>query len=352
MALQTSGQISLNDMHVEAGGSSGTSATVNDADIRDLIGKSSGSSMSFSEWYGASAGISDYFFQTEQGNAVTVRYEAVNTGKNNSVGTKYEHFRTGNGNHDQDRYSSPRSTTTDRDYIASFLQDCGIRIGGVLVNADRVQQNPFSNYSSPTTNLNTNSYYTWQTPRSDSDYPSTNSQHSLRLYVHISYPAYVNQSNANIAMNACPMKSYLYYTNQNSSNHSWRGSSSLYNYGIWHTQSSQAGYSSANACTNTYGGTGSQEIMVRVQKYTYSCQLSLHWPAPNGVNESDYYSSASTSDSDGPATNSTAGVYVRDFESFANTRFGTNDSNFSTVRFSRNAVVNSSNAPSTASGYF
>ena len=53
MALQTSGAISLNDIHVEAGGSSGSSATINDSDIRGLIGKSSGAQMSFSEWYGA-----------------------------------------------------------------------------------------------------------------------------------------------------------------------------------------------------------------------------------------------------------------------------------------------------------
>ena len=55
MALQTSGAISLNDIHIEAGGTSGTTASLNDADIRDLIGKASGAQMSFSEWYGASA---------------------------------------------------------------------------------------------------------------------------------------------------------------------------------------------------------------------------------------------------------------------------------------------------------
>ena len=54
MALQTSGAISLNDIHVEAGGSSGSNVTINDSDIRSLIGKSSGATMSFNEWYGAS----------------------------------------------------------------------------------------------------------------------------------------------------------------------------------------------------------------------------------------------------------------------------------------------------------
>lgn len=55
MPLQTSGTISLNDIHVEAGGSSGSQASINDSDIRALINKSSGAQMAFSEWYGASS---------------------------------------------------------------------------------------------------------------------------------------------------------------------------------------------------------------------------------------------------------------------------------------------------------
>lgn len=54
MALQTSGQITLNDIHMEAGGSSGTQCSLNDSDIRGLISKASGAQMAFSEWYGAS----------------------------------------------------------------------------------------------------------------------------------------------------------------------------------------------------------------------------------------------------------------------------------------------------------
>jgi hypothetical protein len=56
MALPSSGSISLNQIHVEAGGSSNTLATINDADIRALIGKGDGVTMSFNEWYGASSG--------------------------------------------------------------------------------------------------------------------------------------------------------------------------------------------------------------------------------------------------------------------------------------------------------
>ena len=41
MALQSSCAISLNEMHIEAGGSTGSNCTINDSDIRDLISKSS-----------------------------------------------------------------------------------------------------------------------------------------------------------------------------------------------------------------------------------------------------------------------------------------------------------------------
>lgn len=55
MTLPSSGSISLNQMHIEVGGSSGSTVSINDSDIRGLIGKGSGATMSFSEWYGASS---------------------------------------------------------------------------------------------------------------------------------------------------------------------------------------------------------------------------------------------------------------------------------------------------------
>ena len=57
MALQSSGAISLNDIHVEAGGTSGTQCSLNDSDIRGLIGKASGAASSFSGFYGASGSL-------------------------------------------------------------------------------------------------------------------------------------------------------------------------------------------------------------------------------------------------------------------------------------------------------
>ena len=55
MALQSSGSISLDDIHVEAGGTTGSNCTINDSDIRGLISKASQATMSFNEWYGASS---------------------------------------------------------------------------------------------------------------------------------------------------------------------------------------------------------------------------------------------------------------------------------------------------------
>lgn len=76
MALQTSGAISLNDIHIEAGGSSGTNASINDADIRGLISKASETTMSFSEWYGAS-------------NILTMSAQSLNTATGSASGTSF-----------------------------------------------------------------------------------------------------------------------------------------------------------------------------------------------------------------------------------------------------------------------
>lgn len=59
MPVPSSGAISLNQFHVEAGGTSGTTCTINDSDIRALIGKASATTMSFNEWYGASSSVAN-----------------------------------------------------------------------------------------------------------------------------------------------------------------------------------------------------------------------------------------------------------------------------------------------------
>lgn len=55
MALQTSGAISLNDIHLELGATSGTTVSLNDTDVRGLVNIASGT-IDLADFYGASAG--------------------------------------------------------------------------------------------------------------------------------------------------------------------------------------------------------------------------------------------------------------------------------------------------------
>ena len=72
MALPASGTLSLNEIHIEAGGTTATEAGINDADIRGLISKSSGVEMSFNEWYGASA----FLTLTAQSNTIVNNFSS------------------------------------------------------------------------------------------------------------------------------------------------------------------------------------------------------------------------------------------------------------------------------------
>ena len=51
MATPASGTISLNEMHVEAGGGSGTECSINDSDIRLIANKSSGAQTAWGDYY-------------------------------------------------------------------------------------------------------------------------------------------------------------------------------------------------------------------------------------------------------------------------------------------------------------
>lgn len=104
MALQTSGAISLNDMHIEVGGTSGTTVSLNDTDIRGLISKASAATMSFNEWYGASA---SFTFTITQGNDTSSpyasghgysKYGTISSTPIGSVSPNPATFTDGNGN--------------------------------------------------------------------------------------------------------------------------------------------------------------------------------------------------------------------------------------------------------------
>jgi hypothetical protein len=82
MPLQSSGAISLNQIHIEAGGTSGTTVSLNDSDIRSLGGVASGA-IDFADFYGASAGpvdFNNFTYQAErrdQGGYSVSQYSSV-----------------------------------------------------------------------------------------------------------------------------------------------------------------------------------------------------------------------------------------------------------------------------------
>ena len=77
MALPTSGALSLNAIHVEAGGTSGTTASLNDSDIRGLtaaagktINSTLGTNIDFGDFYGASS-VSSFTMGMVVGSKIT-----------------------------------------------------------------------------------------------------------------------------------------------------------------------------------------------------------------------------------------------------------------------------------------
>lgn len=84
MPLQSSGQISLNDLHVEAGGTSGTQCSMNDTDIRGLISATTNSQMTFSSFYGASSGPSTWTSTMTVGSQTVVK--SLQAGFNSGLG--------------------------------------------------------------------------------------------------------------------------------------------------------------------------------------------------------------------------------------------------------------------------
>lgn len=152
MVLPSSGSISLNQMHIEVGGSSGTQVSINDSDIRALIGKSSGVTMSFNEWYGASAFTADTVIDVTP----------------DISGMKYAvpDFRTFTL-----LLSSQNSIIHNNDITYSsgtthYLHSCG---GSTLVTSGTIM---FNNSTSPTAGTGTSSYFTgkyWRIPNSYND---------------------------------------------------------------------------------------------------------------------------------------------------------------------------------------
>ena len=88
MPLPSSGQISLDQMHVEVGGTSGTQCSMNDSDIRGLVNAAANSQMTFSSFYGASANTTVHSStMTVGGLDMSSSYAGINYGFNDYSGS-------------------------------------------------------------------------------------------------------------------------------------------------------------------------------------------------------------------------------------------------------------------------
>ena len=86
MALPTSGALTLDAIHVEAGGSTGTTCSLNDTDIRGLtpgsgktINSTQGTTIDFDDFYGASSGFSMTLTVGDRQTTSTVDYVTTTT---------------------------------------------------------------------------------------------------------------------------------------------------------------------------------------------------------------------------------------------------------------------------------
>lgn len=84
MALQTSGAISLNDIHLELGATSGTTVSLNDTDVRGLVNIASGT-IDLADFYGASAGQD---IVVTQGSATTAYYSVYGWNSSGPTGSR------------------------------------------------------------------------------------------------------------------------------------------------------------------------------------------------------------------------------------------------------------------------
>ena len=138
MATPSSGAISLNEMHVEAGGSSGSECSINDADIRLIADKSSGATASWNDYYSRAADFS--FTMTVADTTVSETNNYV------TVVTRFRGFHTtttyqGSAQPGGNSGLGSINDNQDADYLANAVIDVLFASGenGTSSNAIRIQ---------------------------------------------------------------------------------------------------------------------------------------------------------------------------------------------------------------------
>ena len=169
MALPTAGNsISLNQIHIEAGGSSATTCSLNDSDIRGLtaasgytINSTLGTAIDFGDFFGASGSIPDWsqtmnygqmVNQTGSGYSVT---SYVNRGYRNSAGYTIE----GTSGSGLTTYGS--MTNQNSNYFSNATinrvrsKAASLSLGNLLLGVDATVSNNDTAFSSMSVNSNT-----------------------------------------------------------------------------------------------------------------------------------------------------------------------------------------------------
>ena len=162
MAVPESGAISLNDLHVEAGGSSGTTVSFNDADIRDMRQKGSGGQASLNEYYGAA-------IDWNQNTTVGQRLDTVTISQYSSTSHLQRGFASSSGRNiewsDNNTYGGLSATQND-----SYFQNATI---------NRVRVRSYSSYSADSTFI-----VSVDSVIANND---TNAFKSIKMYGHTAY---------------------------------------------------------------------------------------------------------------------------------------------------------------------
>lgn len=93
MALPNAGvPLSIDDIHIEVGGVTGTTASLNDADIRTLVGTSPGTTTSISDYYGTAYNeFAALIGPNDTGDSYLYGYQTLNAGAGTVLGSEGLH---------------------------------------------------------------------------------------------------------------------------------------------------------------------------------------------------------------------------------------------------------------------